>query len=89
MTLRRYHVRRVYEARFQIITASSPSAAVCEWARCYDRHSVEYPIARSQERPVVIVTDESGRSCGEWIVEGEAVPEYRARPAPKLKGEHT
>lgn len=88
MTLRRYHVRRVYEAQFHLITARSASAAISQWARIYDWISKDDPILNGVERPVVIVTTENGSSLGEWIVEGGVVPTYRVRRAPRTtKGE--
>lgn len=88
MTLRRYHVRRVYDSRFDVVEAASPRDAACKWASARDP-SMSYDICHERVAPRVVITTENGRSCGEWIVQGETVPEYTARPAPKLMGEHT
>lgn len=82
VTLRRYHVRRRYDARFEVIEAASPREAACKWAADRDPH-MSYDICHERAAPIVVVTTENGRACGEWKVQGETVPEYRARPAPK------
>lgn len=86
MSLRRYYVRRRYDARFEIVEASSPREAACKWASAVDPR-MSYDICHERTAPVVIVTTEHGRACGEWIVQGETVPEYRARPAPRNRGD--
>ncbi len=62
------------------ITAPGPREAACEWAQHDDATSVEYDIAKGND-VTLMVRDKDNRELSEWIVSGEAVPHYSARPA--------
>jgi hypothetical protein len=57
-----------------------PREAACEWAEHDDSNSAEYSILK-RGGTLVMVRDKDNRELSDWIVEGESVPHYFARPA--------
>ena len=50
------------------------------WAECWDTDSAEYSIVGQRDEPVVTVEDLRDGGTTHWQVEGEAAPQYSARP---------
>lgn len=57
-----------------------PREAATEWARWNDWNSAEYAIVGGKDAEVCVYDEHSG-AVSRWTVSGEAVPQYRARPA--------
>lgn len=62
-----------------IVSAASSAEAAERWAKFDDRDSVEYQIVRGELAEVRVINKDSGESHF-FVVEGESVPLYSARP---------
>lgn len=57
--------------------AIGPADAAQQWALCDDYESCEFTIAKGQD---IAVTVSDGANEWRYVVSGEAVPQYTARP---------
>jgi hypothetical protein len=62
------------------ITASGTRQAVEDWAEWHDNVGAEYSIVGGKDATVTVMSIKSGDKR-DWIVSGESMPIYRARPA--------
>ncbi len=67
------------------VMAANPRDAAERWAEHDDIYSAEYRIVGGVDVSVMVAEDVDGSEAIEFLVSGEAVPYYRARPI--IKGE--